>query len=135
MTQSLITTPFGATSTADEVIAGVDLTGKRAIVTGSSSGIGRETARALAGAGAEVTLAVRNAGAGQEVAEDIIAATRWASAICGIAGPVAPTGKKRSGSLVRHAASSRQFLALIMARFSGAATRGRISHLTSPVTD
>jgi hypothetical protein len=75
MTQSLITTPFGATSTADEVIAGVDLTGKRAIVTGSSSGIGRETARALADAGAEVTLAVRNAGAGQEVAEDIIAAT------------------------------------------------------------
>jgi NAD(P)-dependent dehydrogenase (short-subunit alcohol dehydrogenase family) len=75
MAKSPITTPFGATSTADDVIAGVDLTGKRAIVTGSSSGIGRETARALAGAGADVTLAVRNAGAGQEVAKVIIAAT------------------------------------------------------------
>jgi hypothetical protein len=35
-----ITTPFGATTTAMEVVAGVDLGGKRAIVTGSSSGIG-----------------------------------------------------------------------------------------------
>ena len=46
-----ITTPFGATTTAMEVVAGVDLGGKRAIVTGSSSGIGVETARALAQAG------------------------------------------------------------------------------------
>lgn len=45
----LFTTPFGATSTAAEVIAGVDLTGRRAIVTGGSSGLGIETARALAG--------------------------------------------------------------------------------------
>ena len=70
-----ITTPFGATSTADDVIAGVDLTGKRAIVTGSSSGIGRETARALASARADVTLAVRNVEAGREVATAITAAT------------------------------------------------------------
>jgi 5,10-methylene-tetrahydrofolate dehydrogenase/methenyl tetrahydrofolate cyclohydrolase len=68
MPESRITTPFGATSTADDVIAGVDLTGKRAVVTGSSSGIGRETASALASAGADVTLAVRNAEAGLEVA-------------------------------------------------------------------
>src|SRR3954453_20694572 len=65
---SLITTPFGAESTAAEVIDGIDLTGKRAIVTGASSGIGVETARALAGAGAEVTLAVRDVDAGRRVA-------------------------------------------------------------------
>ncbi|MFD9871970.1 hypothetical protein ACFWWX_32800, partial [Streptomyces niveus] len=59
-----ITTPFNAGSTAAEVIAGIDLTGRRSVVTGGSSGIGVETARALAGAGAEVTLAVRDVGAG-----------------------------------------------------------------------
>jgi NAD(P)-dependent dehydrogenase (short-subunit alcohol dehydrogenase family) len=75
MTQARITTPFGATSTADEVIAGVDLAGKRAIVTGASSGIGQETARALAAAGAEVTLAVRNMDAGNEAAAAITKAT------------------------------------------------------------
>ncbi|GAB3825961.1 SDR family NAD(P)-dependent oxidoreductase [Kribbella italica] len=55
----LITTPFTASSTADDVLEGVDLRGLRAIVTGASSGIGAETARALAAAGAQVTLAVR----------------------------------------------------------------------------
>jgi NAD(P)-dependent dehydrogenase (short-subunit alcohol dehydrogenase family) len=70
-----IMTRFGAQSTAAEVVAGVDLTGKRAIVTGAASGIGVETARALAGAGAEVTLAVRNTEVGRNVAVDIIAST------------------------------------------------------------
>jgi len=46
------------------VVAGIDLTGKRAIVTGASAGIGIETARAFAGAGAQGTLAVRNTEAG-----------------------------------------------------------------------
>jgi NAD(P)-dependent dehydrogenase (short-subunit alcohol dehydrogenase family) len=72
---ALITTPFGFDSTAAEVVAGIDLAGKRAIVTGSSSGIGVETARALAGAGAEVTLAVRNTRAGAGAAADITATT------------------------------------------------------------
>jgi NAD(P)-dependent dehydrogenase (short-subunit alcohol dehydrogenase family) len=71
MSTPRITTPFGFTSTAAEVIAGVDLSGKRAIVTGASSGIGVETARALAGAGAAVTLAVRNTEAGERVAAEI----------------------------------------------------------------
>ncbi|MDO8212299.1 SDR family NAD(P)-dependent oxidoreductase [Conexibacter sp. CPCC 206217] len=72
---SRITTPFGFESTAAEVAAGIDLRGKRAIVTGGSSGIGIETARALAGAGAEVTLAVRDTDAGDRTAADIIATT------------------------------------------------------------
>lgn len=72
---SPITTPFGAQSTAAEVAAGVDLSGRRAIVTGGASGIGIETARALAGAGAEVTLAVRDRAAGERTAADITAAT------------------------------------------------------------
>jgi NAD(P)-dependent dehydrogenase (short-subunit alcohol dehydrogenase family) len=71
MTAPRITTPFGFTSTAAEVIAGVDLTGKRAIVTGASSGIGVETARALADAGAAVTLAVRNTETGERLAAEI----------------------------------------------------------------
>ncbi|MET4780392.1 SDR family NAD(P)-dependent oxidoreductase [Glaciihabitans sp. UYNi722] len=66
-----ITTSFSPASTADEVLHGIDLGGFRAIVTGSSSGIGAETARALAAAGAEVTLAVRNIEAGNTVAEEI----------------------------------------------------------------
>jgi NAD(P)-dependent dehydrogenase (short-subunit alcohol dehydrogenase family) len=77
--QQLITTPFGFSSTAAEVIDGVDLTGKRAIVTGASSGIGIETARALADAGAEVTLAVRDVAAGERVAADIGGTTRVAA--------------------------------------------------------
>jgi NAD(P)-dependent dehydrogenase (short-subunit alcohol dehydrogenase family) len=66
-----VTTPFGFESTAADVIADVDLTGTTAIVTGASSGIGVETARALAAAGAAVTLAVRNTSAGEDVAATI----------------------------------------------------------------
>jgi NAD(P)-dependent dehydrogenase (short-subunit alcohol dehydrogenase family) len=71
----LITTAFGATSTAADVLRGVDLTGVRAVVTGASSGLGAETARALAAAGAEVTLAVRDVPAGEAVARTIGAST------------------------------------------------------------
>jgi NAD(P)-dependent dehydrogenase (short-subunit alcohol dehydrogenase family) len=70
-----ITTPFGFRSTAAEVLADVDLTGRRAVVTGAASGIGLETARALAGADAAVTLAVRSVGDGERAAEEIVATT------------------------------------------------------------
>ncbi|MFI6234082.1 SDR family NAD(P)-dependent oxidoreductase [Micromonospora sp. NPDC050784] len=74
-TNNPITTSFAPHSTAMDVIRGVDLVGRRAIVTGGSSGIGVETARALASAGAEVTLAVRNPDAGQQAANDITGTT------------------------------------------------------------
>ncbi|QAY97213.1 shikimate dehydrogenase [Methylovirgula ligni] len=51
---------FGAESTTDEVLAGVDLRGKRILVTGVSAGLGTETARALAAHGAEVVGAARD---------------------------------------------------------------------------
>jgi NAD(P)-dependent dehydrogenase (short-subunit alcohol dehydrogenase family) len=50
---------FGRTSTAREVLAGIDLTGRNYIVTGGYSGIGLETVRALAEAGASVTVPAR----------------------------------------------------------------------------
>ncbi|MBG6066871.1 SDR family NAD(P)-dependent oxidoreductase [Micromonospora ureilytica] len=65
-----LTTPFGARTTAAEVLDGVDLTGRRMIVTGGASGIGAETVRALAGAGAEVTIATRNPRAADGLAEE-----------------------------------------------------------------
>jgi NAD(P)-dependent dehydrogenase (short-subunit alcohol dehydrogenase family) len=75
MDSDRIITSFGAESTAAQVIAGIDLAGQRAIVTGGSSGIGVETARALASANADVTLAVRDLAAGQRTAADITAST------------------------------------------------------------
>ncbi|HWO61330.1 MAG TPA: SDR family NAD(P)-dependent oxidoreductase [Umezawaea sp.] len=53
-------TPFSPAATADEVLEGVDLTGRNAIVTAGHSGLGLETTRALAKAGAAVTVAARN---------------------------------------------------------------------------
>src|SRR4051812_27746362 len=73
--QTRIISPFTRDSTADEVLAGVDLRSQRAIVTGGTSGIGVETARALAWAGAEVTLATRSIEAGELTAADITSRT------------------------------------------------------------
>lgn len=58
-------TEFGRTSTADEVLAGHNLSGQTIIVTGGSSGIGRATVRALASVGATVFVAVRHEATGQ----------------------------------------------------------------------
>ncbi|SDN26755.1 SDR family NAD(P)-dependent oxidoreductase [Streptomyces wuyuanensis] len=71
----LFTSPFDRDSPASDVIEGVDLSGRRAVVTGANSGIGVETARALAAGGAEVTLAVRRPEAGERVAADLRKAT------------------------------------------------------------
>ena len=53
-------TPFTAASTADDVLAGLDLSGRNAIVTGGHAGIGLEVTRALSRAGASVTIGARN---------------------------------------------------------------------------
>ncbi|MEU7960106.1 SDR family NAD(P)-dependent oxidoreductase [Micromonospora humida] len=74
-TDTPVHTPFDARTTALEVVRDVDLTGRRAVVTGGASGIGVETARALAAAGADVTLAVRDLDAGRRAATDITDST------------------------------------------------------------
>jgi NAD(P)-dependent dehydrogenase (short-subunit alcohol dehydrogenase family) len=62
---------FGAKSTADEILSGVDLKGKRFLMTGASSGIGLETARALAARGASVVGTVRDLGEAETVTAPI----------------------------------------------------------------
>jgi NAD(P)-dependent dehydrogenase (short-subunit alcohol dehydrogenase family) len=62
---------FGATSTTDDVISGISLAGKLAVVTGASSGLGVETARVLSAAGATVLLVARNQEQLQAVAADL----------------------------------------------------------------
>jgi NAD(P)-dependent dehydrogenase (short-subunit alcohol dehydrogenase family) len=70
-----VSSTFGYRSTAREVAAGHDLRGKSMIVTGGASGIGVETVRALAHAGAGVTIAARNRDAGLALAHAINAET------------------------------------------------------------
>lgn len=72
---SPIVSPFTRDNTADEVSDGIDLSGKRAVVTGAASGIGIETARTLARRGADVTIAARRLADAQAVAESITADT------------------------------------------------------------
>ncbi len=66
-----VTSGFGHDTRAREVVAGADLSGKTVVVTGAASGIGVETARALAEAGATVVLAVRDLAAGERTVADI----------------------------------------------------------------
>jgi NAD(P)-dependent dehydrogenase (short-subunit alcohol dehydrogenase family) len=65
------TSRFGQETTAEEVARSADLRGRLAVLTGASSGIGVETARGLAIAGANVVLGVRDVDAGEAVARDI----------------------------------------------------------------
>lgn len=67
-----MTKRFDAKSTADEVLAGVDLKGKRFLITGASSGIGLETARALVARGASVVGAVRNLAKARDAASQAV---------------------------------------------------------------
>jgi NAD(P)-dependent dehydrogenase (short-subunit alcohol dehydrogenase family) len=59
---------FGAETTTDEVLEGVDLDGKVVVVTGASAGLGTETSRALAAHGATIAMAVRNPEKGRDAA-------------------------------------------------------------------
>ena len=65
--------PFNASSTSDDVMKHVNLSGKYAIVTGCNTGIGKETARSLVAAGATVVMACRNLKKAQKAKADIIA--------------------------------------------------------------
>jgi NAD(P)-dependent dehydrogenase (short-subunit alcohol dehydrogenase family) len=65
---------FGAQSTTDEVLEGIDLSGRRVLVTGASAGLGVETTRALAAHGAQVTMAVRDLDKGAAAMEQLIEA-------------------------------------------------------------
>ncbi len=66
--QHPIDSGFGAESTAEDVLAGIDLTGKLAVVTGGYSGLGLETTKALTDAGARVIVPARR----REVAEEAL---------------------------------------------------------------
>ena len=66
-----MTNGFGATSTTDDVLAGIDLSGKRVLVTGVSAGLGIETARALAAHGAQVVGAARDLAKAERVTAGI----------------------------------------------------------------
>jgi NAD(P)-dependent dehydrogenase (short-subunit alcohol dehydrogenase family) len=73
--QKPIASPFNARTEAGEVVAGLDLRGKTAIVTGASSGLGVETVRALAKAGARVVMPVRSRDKGEAVAAELRSST------------------------------------------------------------
>jgi NAD(P)-dependent dehydrogenase (short-subunit alcohol dehydrogenase family) len=63
---------FGFESTTDDVLEGIDLSGKRVLVTGASAGLGAETTRALAAHGASVTMAVRDLTKGAAAMDEIL---------------------------------------------------------------
>jgi NAD(P)-dependent dehydrogenase (short-subunit alcohol dehydrogenase family) len=65
---------FGSESTTDEVLEGVDLSGRWVLITGASAGLGQETARAVARHGANVVLGVRDRDKGERAAEPVRAA-------------------------------------------------------------
>lgn len=69
-------TGFNAKSTTDDVLSGVDLTGKRVLVTGASAGLGVETARALVAHGASVVGAARDLGKARDATTAVRAALK-----------------------------------------------------------
>ena len=74
-TQSPIQSGFNKSSTASEVLTGLDLSGKTAIITGGHSGLGLESTKALAAAGVHVIVAARNVAAAQKMLTNIPKAT------------------------------------------------------------
>jgi NAD(P)-dependent dehydrogenase (short-subunit alcohol dehydrogenase family) len=72
MTNTVNATLFGATSTTDDVLSGVNLKGKRILVTGVSAGLGVETARSLAAHGAQVVGAARDLNKAKSATEEVL---------------------------------------------------------------
>ncbi|HTU60510.1 MAG TPA: SDR family NAD(P)-dependent oxidoreductase [Polyangiales bacterium] len=62
---------FGPNTTAAEVLSGIDLSGKRVLITGGSGGLGAATAQALAARGADVTITARDARKAEDVARAV----------------------------------------------------------------
>ena len=77
--------PFGRDTTTDEVLEGVDLSGRRFVITGAASGLGRESARALAAHGASVTLLARSAERASGAVEEVGAMVPGADLEAGVA--------------------------------------------------
>jgi NAD(P)-dependent dehydrogenase (short-subunit alcohol dehydrogenase family) len=75
--QAPLPSGFSAASTAAEVIRGIDLGGKVAIVTGGYSGLGRETVRSLLGAGARVVVPARDTARAQAALAEVAGAEVW----------------------------------------------------------
>src|SRR6202167_3101807 len=71
MANILEATSFGATSTTEDVLSGVNLKGKRILLTGASAGLGVETARSLAAHGAHVVGAARDLNKAKAATEQV----------------------------------------------------------------
>ncbi|MFF9768200.1 SDR family NAD(P)-dependent oxidoreductase [Streptomyces sp. NPDC014636] len=69
--QQPLGSPFCATSTAEDIVAGRDLSGRTAVVTGGYSGLGLETTRALTAAGARVIVPARRPGVARVALEEV----------------------------------------------------------------
>jgi NAD(P)-dependent dehydrogenase (short-subunit alcohol dehydrogenase family) len=76
---------FGRDTTTDEVLEGMDLSGRRFVITGAASGLGRESARALAAHGASVTLLARNTERAEGAVAEVGAMVRGADLEPGVA--------------------------------------------------
>jgi len=88
---------FGPETTAEEVVAGLDLVGKTIVVTGSSAGLGAETARVLAKAGAELVMVARNEEKNAKVMAGIRAETP-AAKLSGVTMDLADLGSVRKAA-------------------------------------
>jgi NAD(P)-dependent dehydrogenase (short-subunit alcohol dehydrogenase family) len=76
---------FGRDTTTDEVLEGMDLAGRRFVITGAASGLGRESARALAAHGASLTLLARSPERAQVAVDEVAAMVRGADLEPGVA--------------------------------------------------
>lgn len=94
-------TQFGAESTTDDVLAGMDLHGRRILVTGVSAGLGVETARSLVARGADVVGAARDLAKAERATESVRAAAKESGgsfALMGWTSPRSPAcGRRRTG--------------------------------------